>query len=104
MDENNQRAYIALSLGITEILCQLAEESSELAQAALKLRRAATGINPTPIMEREAVSALLEEYADVENCMELLITANQRSAVKDIQNAKRERWVYRLEESYDGKG
>ena len=32
----------------TEILAQLAEESSELAQAALKLRRAIDGKNPTP--------------------------------------------------------
>ena len=32
----------------TEILAQLAEEASELAQAALKLRRALDGTNPTP--------------------------------------------------------
>lgn len=31
-----------------EILAQLAEEASELAQAALKLRRALNGTNPTP--------------------------------------------------------
>lgn len=28
------------SLGVCELLCQVAEEASELAQAALKLRRA----------------------------------------------------------------
>lgn len=32
----------------TEILAQLAEEASELAQAALKLRCALDGTNPTP--------------------------------------------------------
>lgn len=32
----------------TEILAQLAEKASELAQAALKLRRALDGTNPTP--------------------------------------------------------
>lgn len=32
----------------TEILAQLAEEASELAQAALKMRRALDGTNPTP--------------------------------------------------------
>lgn len=32
----------------TEILAQLAEEASELAQAALKLRRAINGKNTTP--------------------------------------------------------
>lgn len=31
-----------------ELLAQLAEESAELAQAALKLRRAYDGTNPTP--------------------------------------------------------
>lgn len=35
-------------LPMTEILAQLAEEASELAQAALKLRRALDGTNPTP--------------------------------------------------------
>lgn len=32
----------------TEILAQLAEEASELAQAALELLRALDGTNPTP--------------------------------------------------------
>lgn len=32
----------------TEILAQLEEEASELAQAALTLRRALDGTNPTP--------------------------------------------------------
>lgn len=42
----------------TEILAQLAEEASELAQAALKLRRALDGTNPTPksIAERQNAS------------------------------------------------
>lgn len=48
-----------------ELLAQLAEEAAELAQAALKLRRAYTGINPTPVTRRAAYNALLEELADV---------------------------------------
>lgn len=32
-----------------ELLAQLAEECAELSQAALKLRRALTGINPTSV-------------------------------------------------------
>jgi len=32
-----------------ELLCQLAEEAAELSQAALKLRRVLTGVNPTPV-------------------------------------------------------
>ena len=46
--------YIAENLSEEDILCQLAEEAAELAQAALKLRRAITGTNPTPASEDEA--------------------------------------------------
>ena len=47
-----------------ELLVQLAEEATELAQAALKLRRAYTGVNPTPITAKDAYQGLLEEIAD----------------------------------------
>lgn len=53
----------------TEILAQLAEEASELAQAALKLRRALDGTNPTPKSVEECQKAFEEEYADVVNCI-----------------------------------
>ena len=43
-----------------ELLAQLAEECAELSQAALKLRRALTGINPTPVTVEEARKAVLE--------------------------------------------
>ena len=39
-----------------ELLAQLAEECSEAAKAALKLRRARDGVNPTPVSEEEAFS------------------------------------------------
>lgn len=42
-----------------ELLAQLAEECSEAAKAALKLRRARDGVNPTPVSEEEAFSNLL---------------------------------------------
>lgn len=53
----------------TEILAQLAEEASELAQAALKLRRALDGTNPTPKSVEECRKAFEEEYADVMVCI-----------------------------------
>lgn len=56
--------YIAASLSEEDILCQIAEEAAELAQAALKLRRAITGTNPTPVTQEEAIDNLIEEYAD----------------------------------------
>ena len=57
----------------TEILAQLAEEASELAQAALKLRRALDGKNPTPKSVEECEANLLEETADVKVAMEAYV-------------------------------
>lgn len=48
-----------------ELLAQLAEECSEAAKAALKLRRARDGVNPTPVSEEEAFSNFVEELADI---------------------------------------
>lgn len=45
----------------TEILAQLAEEPSELAQAALKLRRALDGTNPTPKSVEECLENIQED-------------------------------------------
>ena len=57
--------YIRFCVPKAELLAGLAEEAAELAQAALKYRRALDGKNPTPIMETEAYAAMLEEVADV---------------------------------------
>ena len=56
--------YIAANLSDEDILCQIAEEASELSKAALKLRRVITGTNPTPVTQEEAIDNLIEEYAD----------------------------------------
>ena len=85
-------------LPMTEILAQLAEEASELAQAALKLRRALDGTNPTPKSFEECKNALEEEYADVVNC---IIALDLDDAVFDrmqkMQYEKEVRWLSRLE-------
>ena len=66
MNENFEK--IKGRLGDAEVLAQLAEECTELAQAALKLRRALDGKNPTPNTEEERRRALLEDIqAAVEN-------------------------------------
>lgn len=81
----------------SEILAQLAEEASELSQAALKLRRAEGGINPTPTDIGTAMTHLLEEIADVYNCVEALeLTAENECIISSIMNDKRKRWVNRL--------
>ena len=63
--------YIAANLSDEDILCQIAEEADELAQAALKLRRAITQTNPTPVSDEEAVDSIIEEYADTIGAFEI---------------------------------
>ncbi len=79
-----------------ELLLQLAEECAELAQAALKLRRAVTGINPTPVTEGEARSNLLEEAADVYCVLGLLLGYEEHAEIYDITKRKKVRWAGRL--------
>ena len=55
-----------------ELLCQLAEECAELAQAALKVRRAMTANNYTPVSSDEARAKFLEECADVLLCLDAI--------------------------------
>ena len=63
--------YIAANLSDEDILCQIAEEAAELAQAAFKLRRAITQTNPTPVSDEEAVDSIIEEYADTIGAFEI---------------------------------
>lgn len=84
-------------LGESEMLCQLAEECAELSQAALKLRRALTGINPTPVTADEARWNLVEEVADVYNVLGLLLDTEDNAEIYSIIRRKKERWLKRLE-------
>ena len=92
------------TLGEPALLEQLAEECSELAQAALKLARLERGENPTPKTEEECVQALLEELADVDLCIGVI--RNYRG-IEDVCNyelceiteKKRERWAQRIREA-----
>ena len=70
MQENKTLLRIAKQLGPEEILCQCAEECSELAQAVLKMRRVLVGT--TPLTQSEARVLINEEVADVLNCVEAL--------------------------------
>lgn len=91
-----------------ELLAQPAEECSEAAKAALKLRRARDGVNPTPVSEEEAFSNLVEELADIYLCSIVLFggelddddPCNMCDAVGDrmveIMEQKLARWKYRL--------
>ena len=88
----------------TEILAQLAEEASELAQAALKLRRALDGTNPTPKSVEECEMNLLEELADVKVAFTVYLEDSKpciKSRVSEEINKtaeiKLDRWLSRLE-------
>lgn len=91
-----------------ELLAQLAEECSEAAKAAMKLRRARDGVNPTPVSEEEAFGNLVEELADIYLCSIVLFggelddddPCNMCDDVGDnmveIMEQKLVRWKYRL--------
>lgn len=64
--------YIRENVPQAELLAQLAEEATELAHAALKLRRVYDGTNPTPVKRSEAYDNLKEEIADVELLLTVL--------------------------------
>ncbi len=85
--------YILSILDARTLLEQLAEEASELAQAALKLIRAAEySNNPTPITLQEAEVGLDEELHDV------LAVASLLGIIEydDDENPKWKRWAERL--------
>ena len=88
-------------------LTQLAEEAAELAQAALKYRRAiqtARGeenISPTPKTLNDAYDSLVEECSDVM----LVVLVNTRYLISnDIMLNKAKRWLDRLKRYRDEEG
>ncbi len=88
---------ITQNISEQELLAQLAEEASELAQAALKLRRSMRRENPTPISRQVAKNGLLEEIADVLNCIETVnLSKTEVKLINQIREKKLQRWVDRL--------
>lgn len=83
---------IIQKVGECEVLAQLAEEAAELAQAALKLRRALDGKNPTPKTVEECRRDLCEEYLDVLICTGVLNLDLSPEGAED----KLLRWMKRL--------
>ena len=90
-----QRQIIAKHLSVAELLTGLAEEASELAQAALKLRRSLTQVNPTPVTDDEAFEKLYEEAGDVELYMDAM--SLNRKYIGELMESKLDRWIGRLE-------
>lgn len=90
----SNKEYIKSCLSNRALLEQLAEESAELCQAALKVIRAAKGSeNPTPVDFRTATGTAIEEFYDV------LIVADVLGFAWDVvpdDHPKIVRWVERL--------
>lgn len=103
--------YINRQLPKEELLAQLAEEATGLAQAALKLRRAIDGRNYTPVTPQGArcglwsvVCGLIEEINDVRVCLMVPGLAEvPNDDAKYMAQAKLRRWAERLEAMGSGK-
>ena len=65
MQEMSNKEYIKSRLSTRALYEQLAEESAELCQAALKAIRVGYQENPTPVTPEQAGHALVEELFDV---------------------------------------
>lgn len=72
MTAESKLEYIRRHTALEANLAQLAEEASELAQAALKLRRALGFGTPTTTTELVARQALLNETGDLAFCLKLV--------------------------------
>lgn len=88
-------SVITDKIPVTELLAGLAEEATELAQAALKLRRCYDGTNPTPADPDIQYECFLEEIGDVELYLDQM--SINRKVIADYKAAKLERWQKRLE-------
>ncbi len=91
-----------------DVLLALAEEASEVSQAALKMYRAVDGKNPTPVSPDTAYKHLIEEMEDTLLCWSVLRQCGQKEdtllwgcCLTLYQNQKLDRWVKRLKEAED---
>lgn len=80
-----------------ELLAGIAEESGELTQAALKLRRTIDGRNLTPVTRADAEASYIEELADV--LVYAWAYGIDASKVASVMDRKIKRWDDCLGES-----
>lgn len=77
-----------------EILAQTGEEAAELAQAALKLRRALTGENPTPKSIAECLDDIFKKNLRMYWCaFRLSVMPTIRPAVLTVTNGLKLHWT-----------
>lgn len=92
VSEQTKKDYITRSIGWEAMYTQLAEEATELAQAALKVARIMHGTNPTTISLIEAKDMVREEFTDVVQCATYLELGADYEQIKH----KEERWANRI--------
>lgn len=90
--------YIQEQLPDEVLFAQLAEEATELAQAALKMFRILDGRNPARVRLSEARANLLEEIADIINVLQMLSISPNASDYQETIRQKVERWAGHLRE------
>ena len=89
-------------IGRAAMLEQLAEEASELSQAALKMARIMRGENPTPVTRIQAEKNLIEEYTDVRLCAKDLDLRKDSAMAREKLQRFLRRWSEK-EKLVDGK-
>ena len=91
------RDFIIEKLDERTLLEQLAEEASELSQAALKLIRAKElSNNVTPRTEQEVAQNLVEEILDCNLVLSLLCRKDRNLVISLPKINKHKRWAERL--------
>ena len=90
--------YILNQIPEEVLFAQLAEEAAELAQAALKVYRILDGRNPARVRLSEARANLMEEVADIINCLQMLSISPNASDYQETIRQKIERWAGHLRE------
>ena len=96
MSFENKINCIRDNLSDVDMILQLAEEASELSQAASKALRVKLGHNPTPVTEEQALKSVLEEYADVLLSFKALFNGQHDKDVLSIKHSKLDRWYHRV--------
>ena len=96
---NEYAKYVRDELALRDKLEQVAEEASELSQAALKLIRAiGMSGNPTPVTAGQALRAFSEEAQDLLCVLRLGFTDSAWERIINIDDyPKYRRWACRIE-------
>lgn len=87
---------VVKGLGLIHIRKVLHEVCHDLAKAALKLRRARSGENSTPITEEAAREMLLCHISMIMALDTILFNGEAREKMEKIKEQKLERWAMRL--------